>query len=495
MTTSGNDRDVARSSMDTLKVRPARGLSSKLLFLTILFVMIAEVLIYVPSIANFRNSWLRDRIGDAEIAALALKAAPDGMVPREVEIAILNTIGANTLAIRTEGMRQLIALTDMPPPVDLTADMRRMTPVIAMRQTAATLIRPQSRTIRVTADMKTAPGDLIEIVMDDRPLRQAMLRFSANILTLSLIISCITAALVFLSLHWLLVRPLRRLTANMVAFSDAPETPGAVIAAGTRQDEIGIAQRELAAMQTQLQTALSEKSRLAALGLAVSKINHDLRNILSTAQLISDRMAGLPDPTVQRFAPKLIATLDRAIDFCTTTLRFGSAAEAPPQRQRVSLAPIVEEAFETLGLEWHDGIGRQSTVPTDLEIDVDPDQFVRVLVNLARNSIEALESVGTGDPDRDVVQIAARREGSVVVVEFADSGPGIPDQARSHLFEAFRGSARPGGTGLGLAIAAEIVASHGGRIELIDGTIGARFRITIPDAVVRLGQRAERLSA
>ena len=461
------------------RVRLARGLSTKILLLTVLFVMIAEVFIYVPSIANFRNVWLADRLGDARIAALALKAAPDGMVPREVEVEILNNIGAKTLAIRSNDRRQLIALTDMPPPVDTTADMTGMSPPVALRQAFETLITPAPRIVRVIGLMDNA--DQIEIVMEDGPLRRAMLRFSINILSLSIIISMITAALVYLSLHLMIIRPVRRLTRNMVAFRQAPEAVDRVIVPGERRDEVGVAERELSAMQRQLQASLQQKTRLAALGLAVSKINHDLRNILATAQLISDRMADLPEPSVQRFAPKLIATLDRAIDFCTSTLKYGSAAEAPPERRRVRLSPMIDEVHDTLGIDLHDRIGWVNAVPDSLAIDVDPEQFARVLINLARNSLQALEAEGSGDRDRDVIRIAAERQGNAVVIDVSDTGPGIPERARSVLFEAFRGAVRSGGTGLGLAIAAEIVNAHGGRIELVENGAGARFRITIPD--------------
>jgi signal transduction histidine kinase len=75
------------------------------------------------------------------------------------------------------------------------------------------------------------------------------------------------------------------------------------------------------------------------------------------------------------------------------------------------------------------------------------------------------------------------------VIEVADTGPGISPQARAHLFEAFQSSTRTGGSGLGLAIAAELVRAHGGEIALIDGTIGATFRITIPDRAIELETR------
>ena len=193
-------------------------------------------------------------------------------------------------------------------------------------------------------------GDFLEIVMDEEPLRQAMLRFSFNILLLSLVISGITATLVYLALHYLLVRPMRRITANMMRFRDDPENPARVIAVSRRQDEIGLAERELAGMQRDLASMLQQKSHLAALGLAVSKINHDLRNLLTSAQLFSEGLTSLPDPRVQRFAPKLMRALERAIAFCESTLSYGRAQEPPPDRKPVGVEALVEEVHETLAL-------------------------------------------------------------------------------------------------------------------------------------------------
>ena len=302
---------------------------------------------------------------------------------------------------------------------------------------------------------------------------------------LSLVISGITATLVYFALHYLLVRPMRRLTANMMTFRDDPENPARVIAASGRQDEIGLAERELAAMQQDLASMLQQKSRLASLGLAVSKINHDLRNLLTSAQLFSEGLTSLPDPRVQRFAPKLMRALERAIAFCKSTLSYGRAQEPPPDRKPVELEALVEEVRETLGLA-ESQIGWIAAIERGLIVDADPDQLLRVLLNLARNAVQALETRAPNDPARDQVRITGRREGAVVVIEVSDTGPGFPAKAREHLFEPFQSSARSGGTGLGLVIAAELVRAHGGEIKLIEGTIGATFRLTIPDRAVEL---------
>jgi signal transduction histidine kinase len=323
-----------------------------------------------------------------------------------------------------------------------------------------------------------------------------MFRFSRNIVLLSLAISVITATLVYLSLHYLFVRPMNRLTANMVRFREDPENPSRVVVPSGRNDEIGIAEHELGAMQRDLSTMLQQKSHLAALGLAVSKINHDLRNLLSSAQLFSDRLSQVPDPNVQRFAPKLMRSLERAIAFCQSTLSYGQVTEPAPDRRPVRLDELVEEVRETLGLTPDSSVRWISAVERGLNVDADPDQLFRVILNLARNAMQALEARAPNEPGRDQLRVTGQREGAVAIIEVSDTGPGVSERARAHLFEAFQGSTRPGGSGLGLAIAAELVRAHGGEIRLADGTIGATFRIIIPDRAVDIGiRRGERARA
>jgi signal transduction histidine kinase len=466
---------------------PRFGLSGKLLVLTILFVMIAEVLIYVPSVANFRVVWLKDRLATAYTAALVLDAAPNGIVSDELARQILDSIGARAVAMKMGTSRRMLAIDDMPPAVAATYDMRNVYAVDAIIDAFATMLNNKKDVMRVVGPAPKG-GEYIELVMDEQPLRKAMLRYSADILFLSLVISAITAALVYLALHYMFVRPMRRITANMIAFRADPEDNERAIVPSTRVDEIGIAERELATMQSELASMLHQKSRLAGLGLAVSKINHDLRNLLASAQLFSDRLAKIPDPGVQRFAPKLMHALERAIAFCQSTLSYGRLQEPPPDRRSILLEPLVDEVHETLGLGSDAPIRWITAIERGLIVEADYDQLFRILLNLARNAVQAMETQAEGrtDPGRDQIRITGRREGAVVVIEVSDTGPGFSEKAQAHLFEAFQGSTRTGGTGLGLAIAAELVRAHGGDIRLVEGTIGATLRLTIPDRAVEL---------
>jgi signal transduction histidine kinase len=456
--------------------RPRVGLSMRLLGLTVLFVMLAEVLIYVPSIANFRRNWLQDRIGAAQIAALVLDAAPAGAVPPELEHKLVMQVGAQTVAIRSGGARRLLAVTDMPPEVDHDVDLRTATPISLIAEAFETLAAGGQRYVRVVG-----PGmdnvEFVEIVLDETPLREAMLRYSINILLLSLFISGITAVLVYATLHRMIVRPVRRLTSSIIAFEREPEDTSLAVRPSGRTDEIGHAEEALGAMQHTLADELRQKKHLAALGLAVSKINHDLRNMLATAQLFSDRLSGTQDPTVQRFAPKLIAALDRAIGFCQSTLAYGRASERTPRKAPIPLRPLVEDLRDALALGDDERVRLDNAVPDDFLVEADEEHLWRVLQNLGRNAVQALRGKGGGT---GTLTVSARRVGSRVEIDVADDGPGVPDHARGRLFQPFLSSTSQGGTGLGLAIADELVRAHGGSILLAPSEKGALFRITLP---------------
>jgi signal transduction histidine kinase len=469
-----------------LRPKPPRrlGLSGKLLLLTIPLVMIAEILIYVPAIANFRMNRLNDRLAAANTAALVLDAAPSGRVPDSLARQILHSIGARAVAIKMGQQRRLLASAGLPQAIDHDVDMRSLTVWHAIVDSFEVMLESGNQAIRVIGPAPNG-AQFIEVVIDEAPLRQAMYRFSRNLLLVSLVIAVLTAALVYLALNFLFVRPMRRLTASLVAFHENPESSARIIVPSQRGDEIGVAERELSDMQRDLVSMLHQKSRLAALGLAVSKINHDLRNLLASSQLLSDQLASVPDPRVQRFAPKLMRSLERAIAFCQSTLSYGRAQEAAPDRRMMLVEPVVTEVRESAGLATDASITWISAIERGLTIDADPDQLFRVLLNLVRNAAQALENRPRGDATMQI-RITGRREGTVAIVEVSDTGPGVPQKARDHLFEAFQTSGRPGGSGLGLAIAAELVRAHGGHIHLVEGTIGATFRIAIPDRPVEL---------
>ena len=492
---SAADGATSRSGLAGVIARLRRpGLSMKLLRLTVLFVMLAEVLIFVPSIAKFRLDWLNERLKASHLASLAAQAVPGGAVPATLRNELLEGAQVRAIAVRRADERLLVLPADGPLVVDRTYNLAELQPagsaspvalgrrIEAVNDAIMTYFLDGSRFIRIIghSGMSAAPGrDVIDIVLPVGPLKAAMIQFGLNILALSIVISIITASLIYLVLDRLLVRPIMNIADNVVQFTTNPEDQSRFIKPSGRTDEIGTAEHEIRRMQLELSQVIHQKSRLAALGLAMSKINHDLRNMLANAQLISDRLATLPDPTVQRFAPKLIASLDRAISFCNSTLHYGRAEEESPRRARFHLAPLVHEEGEGLGLPRAQ-ITFVVRIAEDLEIDADGDHLFRIMTNIIRNSIQALEA---GEKPRNAITVSAQREGAAVRLSISDDGPGIPTKAREHLFQAFKGSTRKGGTGLGLAIAQELVHAHGGRISLRDTPHGATFDIDIPDPV------------
>lgn len=478
----------AEAKQKPKKRKIVMNLSAKLLVLTIGFVMLSEVFVFVPSVAKFRNDWLTDRLTRARTVLLVNPELTPGDAvdanlidarQKRLENA-MRSFDVVVLAHRKEGRRQLVAsIEDDVGDIGSQFDVINTGPWQSIYDAFMTLMATKPRTISISG---APPGtdQLIQVVALEPPLRAAMLVYTRNVMILSLIISVLTAAMVYFTLTKLFVRPIVRMAESMEAFSKKPEASENIISPSGRSDELGVAEERLAEMQKDLQGTLSSQKHLANLGLAVSKVNHDLRNILASVQLFSDRLTSLPDPSVQRFAPKLIAGIDRAIGYCESTLVYGSAKEEPPKRQLVSLSKMVKELESLLDLDDHPTIEWRNDVPDTAELDADPEQIFRVLMNLSRNAIKVLEAMD-GDALVRRLTIAAKTLKDRIRIVVSDTGPGVPERAREHLFQAFRGSMSKGGTGLGLAIAHEIVTAHGGTIKLIEhDKPGAAFEIELP---------------
>ncbi|MFZ1467792.1 MAG: HAMP domain-containing sensor histidine kinase [Paracoccaceae bacterium] len=440
--------------------------------------MLAEVLIFLPSIARFRYDYLAERLKMAQIAALTQLAAQD-MVSPALEAELLANAEVYNVVLRRDQVRQLVLSSPVPGEIAGSYDLRSESSWGLVRDALGTLTDPQNRIIRVIGNPVQEGGELIEITMQTKALRRLMLDYGARILMLSALISAVTAVLLFIAVQRLLVVPIRRVVRHMQAYAEAPEDARMVIAPTARVEELRIAEEAMASMQTQLTGALKQKERLAQLGGAVAKISHDLRNILTTAQLFADRIEDSADPAVARSAPKLINSISRAVALCESTLAFGKAEEAVPSLKKVPLAALVGEVAEGEGLAGDGSVTCLIDIPEDLILRADPEQLYRVLSNLLRNARQAIEA--TGQPG--TIEVSAVEEPGEWVIRVGDTGPGLPPRAREHLFAAFQGGARKGGTGLGLAIAAELVRGHGGRLDLgRSDTEGTEFIIRLPRA-------------
>ncbi|MEE8275790.1 MAG: HAMP domain-containing sensor histidine kinase [Alphaproteobacteria bacterium] len=447
------------------------GLSARLLVLTIFFVMLAEVLIYAPSIATFRINWLEERVAAAHLAILALEATPDQMVSETLRGQLLTHAGVHAIVLQKQTMRLLLAEEKLPT-IDLEVRLGESAPALTIWDALVVLLGGGERVLRVLGPSPKEPGVEVEVVIDEAPLRAAMIVYSRNILVLSIIISVFTAALVYLALHGLMVRPMRRITEGVAQFARNPEDATAGVRPSGRHDEIGVAQTVLARMQDDLRGALRQKEHLAALGSAVTKINHDLRGILSTAVLLSDRLAAVEDPEVRRIAGPLLQAIDRAINLCTQTLSYARDAGPELHRSRFALGALVNEVGADLTAICPGASPLRNEVDPAHEVEADREQLYRVLANLARNAVEA---------GAETVSVTADNGLGKTEIVVSDNGPGLAPKARESLFRPFAGSAKAGGTGLGLVIARDVMRAHGGDIELVaTGAEGTTFRLSLP---------------
>jgi signal transduction histidine kinase len=455
-----------------LAARWATSLSARLLVLTLFFVMLSEVFIYAPSIARYRVNYLQERIAAAHLASLALAAPNAETIDGALLDELLDHAKSFGIVIRRPETRALVLARPMPMRVAETFDLRERDFFPLIWDAFMALAHDGSRLIRVVAPSPKDTGVLVETVIDEHPMRAAMYGFSERILLVSLIISFMTAALVFLSLQWLFVRPMRVITASMERFRDDPDDGRRIIRPGTRRDELGRAERALEELQSGLRSALQSRARLAALGTAIAKINHDLRNILTTAQLVGDTVAASDDPKVKRVVPTLLGALDRAVKLCSQTLTYAHDGTPPPRYSAFDLWALVNEVAGDI-VEVHDrDVAIENQVAQPFEIEADRDQLFRSLFNLALNACEA---------GADKVTIAAWTESDKSRIVIADNGPGLPAKVREKLFQPFAGSGRAGGTGLGLPIARDLMRGHGGDIALAETSErGTVFHLHLP---------------
>lgn len=452
---------------------PGRGLSARILALTVAFVLLGEVLIFVPSIARFRLAYLDQMVAAADLATLAIAGHPDRTVDAALEETLLEHVGARAVTLWRPEYEVMLGSVG---PVDRIFDLRERSPVTLVLDALQTLVARNGRQIRVVGVSPHDPSVQVDVIFDESDLRHEMIGYASRILALSVVLSVIVAALLFMGLRGMIVRPLAFITARLALFRMRPEDATTDITPSGRRDEIGIVERELQQMQRELRRALKQQMRLAALGAAVGRVSHDLKNILSSAVLISDRIETSADPQVRELAPRLVGTLERAIRLCTQTLRFARENLPEPRFETVALRPLVLEVASAVCAEAPQ-LTCHVAIDPNIAVRADRDQLYRVFLNLARNSREAL-----GDRPGELRWASAAADGQITV-SVADNGPGIPPVVRSRLFTTFSGSTKPDGSGLGLAICREIMRTHGGNIELLStGEEGTRFQLVLPAA-------------
>ncbi|ARC37266.1 sensor histidine kinase [Paracoccus yeei] len=469
-------------------------LSGRFAVLTGIFVILAELLILLPSLANYRQDYLESRLERAQIASLALLATDESLAS-DLESELLENAGVFNVVLRRNDVRQLVLSSPIPGPIAATYDLRDQPFLTSARDALAQLMDPHNRVIRVIGAPVNQAGQLIEITMDTARLRTEMIDYGLRLLLISAAFSILTALLLNVAAQRLLLVPIRRVINHMTAYASAPEDARLIITPTARLSELNEAETALAAMQRTVTSSLKQKERLAQLGQAVARISHDLRNILTTAQIFADRLETSADPAVRRAAPKLVNSISRAVNLCETTLAFGKAEEPAPSLSRFNLAALVAEVAEAEALAA-EGAAQDGAAPIEFLTDVPPglmvradrDQMFRVLSNLVRNARQAIEA--TRRPG--TIEIGAGEDEAEWFIRVGDTGPGLPKKARDYLFQPFSGGSRKGGTGLGLAIAADLVRNHGGRLDLLrSDEEGTQFCLRLPRELAGIPLPAE----
>jgi len=440
--------------------------------------MLAEVLIFVPSVARFREDYLQARLERGQIASLSVLANTSRRVGPELARELLENAGVLNVVLQRDAMRELVLASPMPQPISASFDLRSATPWQLIRDAINRISDPNDRIIRVIGTPVKMAGLQIEVALHTHDLRNQMLDYGRRIFLLSAFISVITAALLFFAVRRFLVEPIRRVVQHITAYKEAPEDVAQFIEPSAGITELFEAEEALREMQIQLSAALKQKDRLASLGGAVAKISHDLRNMLTTAQLLADRMEQSEDPAVLKTAPKLISSLTRAVNLCERTLTYGKAEEPAPAMSQFSVRQLAEDVVAGESLVLGDGaLDFSVNVPQDLMVKADAEQVFRILSNLVRNARQAI--FASGKPGK--IEITSGHDEGNWWVDISDNGPGLPPKAREKLFRPFEGGMRKGGTGLGLAIASELAQGHGGDLTLMNSDArGTCFRVTIP---------------
>ena len=454
-------------------------LSEKVILLTILFVMLAEAVIFIPSVAAFRQDWLNERATDAGLIVQAIQGVPNYEGSEALAKTFMETSGVELVAADTDGRSELILGMPDPDMVILhTYDLRDPPRVPPILPALATLFMNREGCIRVIGNSPISENSRVEYIVPISELRSDMWAYFRNIFALSILIALITGVLIYLALRSLIVRPVTRLAGELEAFREDPLTQRSFSPPSRRDDELGDLQREFRTMKREVRASFAQRDRLATLGLAVAKINHDLRNILNVAQLVSDRLASDPDDRVRKMGSRLERVIDRGIRICQETLDYTKKQEGSVEREPIRIASFLGEIAADVLAEF-EGLRFRNDVPTRLTVIADPDKTYRLFHNLFRNAGQAMDAMEAARPRE--LHVATDDIGGMAYITVRDTGPGLPQNTRDNLFTPFASASGAGSTGLGLSISKDLATAQGGSLELVQSDeTGTVFRVGLP---------------
>lgn len=433
-------------------------------------------LLFVPSLADFRYNYLHEKIIAGHTAALATEETDHDFISPDLEQELLKASGLQAVIVIQSGSRQILLRSELPATLLDRVDLKRDSFIEKISDAFQTLTRHSDGVILVIGDSVSDRYDSIEILIPEQPLHLAMIDYMQQTALTNILLIIATGVILFISLHFLVSKPMQQMVSRITNFRMNPTAPlDYQTAVDFKNNEIGMVEAELLRMQQDLQASLREKKNLAAVGEAVAKINHDLRNLLTTAQINSDTLQLVEDKTVQRLLPRIERSLEQAVNLCENTLRFSQKEEEQANPETLLLNELVEEIITIHGLNFRPDMQVTIDIPPNLTVYVDLEHLIRMLTNLIKNSDEAMMQRGS-------LTIAATADpSSMVHISVIDDGPGIPEALQPNLFKPFLASSKVGGSGLGLAIVLELAELNGGSACLLrSDASGTCFQISLP---------------
>ena len=446
----------------------SRRLSGKLLLMTIAVVMLAELVIFIPSATAFRQDWLNVRAQQAALLAQALTGVPDYEASEILTEQFMRDTDVIMMSAKRDGMSEFM-LGQPPSSGDIDViDLREKRRLPLFRDAFRAFFGSAKGSLRVLAVSPVQGQDALELIIPKAKLQWAMRDYAKRIAVLSLAIAVITGLMIYLAMLFMIIRPIENLAGGLAAFREDPEIRRSNLPPSSRKDEIGQLQREFYDMKQGVRASFKQRERLATLGMAVAKINHDLRNVLASASLVSDRLASDQDERIAKMGSRLMRAIDRGIKLTSEVLNFSLSGQDEAELEVVRVSLLVGEAAgDTLG-GFGSGARRISftnKIPSEMIVTADKDHTYRIFHNLFRNAAQAMAKIREDDAVRHLT-VEAIPSGDHITILVRDTGPGIPDKVKDKLFKAFAASSGHGSTGLGLTISQDLAREQGGDIVL-----------------------------